>query len=111
MQAAKRDPAPEAEAHPVTGDSDWSKANLRFDGARVLTDLANCLRVFERHPDYKGRFRYNEMLNKVVDRGAVMVEWRINEITADIQERFMPDVAPDNISKALFIAANRASAK
>jgi hypothetical protein len=40
-----------------------------------------------------------------------MVEWRINEITADIQERFMPDVAPDNISKALFIAANRASAK
>lgn len=111
MQAAKLDAAPQTKINPAADDGDWSKANLRFDGARALTDLANCLRIFERHPDYMGRFRYNEMLNKVVDRGAVMVEWRINEITADVQERFLPDVAPDNVSKALFIAANRASAK
>lgn len=93
------------------GDDDWSAENLRQVDGRTLIDLANCLRVLERHPDYKGRFRFNEMLNKVVDRGAVMVEWRINEITADLQERFMPNVAPENVSKALFIAANRASAK
>lgn len=107
MQPAKLDKAPE----PVQRDEEWAVQNLRQQDGRALTDLANCLRVLERHPDYKGRFRYNEMLNKVVDRGAVMVEWRINEITADLQERFMPDVQPDNVSKALFIAANRASAK
>ncbi|MDZ7627084.1 MAG: hypothetical protein U5J99_01600 [Parvularculaceae bacterium] len=111
MQAAKLDAVPEAKLNTAAGDDEWSKANLRFDGAKPLKDLANCLRVFENHPEYKGRFRFNEMLNKVVDRGAVMVEWRINEITADLQERFMPDVAPENVSKALFIAANRASAK
>ncbi len=107
MQPAKFEKAPE----PVSSDGAWSEENLRQRDGRTLTDLANCLRVFERHPEYKGRFRFNEMLNKVVDRGAVMVEWRINEITADLQERFMPDVAPENVSKALFIAANRASAK
>lgn len=107
MQPAKL----ENEHQTVESNEDWSAANLRRQDGRVLTDLANCLRILERHPDYKGRFRFNEMLNKVVDRGAVMVEWRINEITADIQERFLPDVAPENVSKALFIAANRASAK
>ena len=107
MQPAKIEKAPE----PVESNDDWSAANLRRQDGRVLIDLANCLRILERHPDYKGRFRFNEMLNKVVDRGAVMVEWRINEITADIQERFLPDVAPENVSRALFIAANRASAK
>lgn len=113
MQPAKLDRT-QTPAATETGAQDnaaWARDNLRFDDGRILIDLANCLRVFERHPDYAGRFRYNEMLNKVVDRGAVMVEWRINEITADIQERFLPGVAPDNISKALFIAANRASAK
>ncbi len=108
MQSAKIETAP---APATQNDDEWSAQNLRWQDGRALTDLANCLRVFERHPDYKGRFRYNDMLNKVVDRGAVMVEWRINEITADVQERFMPDVAPENVSKALFIAANRASAK
>ena len=108
MQPAKIDKAP---APPAKSDADWAAENLRRDEGRVLTDLANCLRVLERHPDYQGRFRYNDMLAKVVDRGAVMVEWRINEITADLQERFLPNVAPDNVSKALVIAANRAGAK
>ncbi len=113
MQPAKRERAATA---PVEGgaspdNAGWARENLRFDGGLVLIDLANCLRVLERHPDFAGRFRFNEMLNKVVDRGAVMVEWRINEITADLQERFLPGVAPENVSRALFIAANRASAK
>ncbi len=108
MQPAKVE---KASAAPEQSNEDWALENLRMRDGRALIDLANCLRVFENHPDYRGRFRYNEMLNKVIDRGAVMVEWRINEITADIQERFLPDVAPENISKALFIAANRTSAK
>jgi hypothetical protein len=107
MQTAKIEKAPE----PVQTDVDWSAENLRRQDGRILTDLANCLRVLERHPDYKGRFRFNEMLNKVVDRGAVMVEWRINEIATEIQERFIPDVAPENVARALVIAANRFSPK
>jgi hypothetical protein len=108
MQPAKID---KVTAAPQISNEEWARENLRMRDGRVLIDLANCLRIFETHPDYGGRFRYNEMLNKVVDRGAVMVEWRMNEITADIQERFLPEVAPENISRALFIAANRASAK
>lgn len=104
-------PAKIEKSDPVPSDDDWSAENLRLRDGRPLNDLANCLRVLERHPDYKGRFRYNDMLAKVVDRGAVMVEWRINEITADIQERFLPDVAPENVAKALVIAANRGGAK
>lgn len=107
MQPAKLEKAPD----PVQSDDDWSAENLRRQDGRPLNDLANCLRVLERHPDYKGRFRYNDMLAKVVDCGSVMVEWRINEITADLQERFLPDVAPENVSKALVIAANRNAAK
>ncbi|MFN0023402.1 MAG: hypothetical protein ACKVS5_05825 [Parvularculaceae bacterium] len=108
MQQATRERVAESAA---PADLDWATENLRRTDGGVILDLANCLRIFERHPDYRGRFRYNDMLNKVVDRGAVMVEWRINEITADIQERFLPGLAVENVSKALFIAANRSSAK
>lgn len=101
----------EKASDPAQSDDSWSAENLRRSAGRPLVDLANCLRVLERHPDFKGRFRYNDMLSKVVDRGAVMVEWRINEITAEIQERFLPEVAPENVSKALVIAANRSGPK
>lgn len=104
MQAAKLEQT--AQAQPAD-DAAWARANLRFNESRPYNDIANCLRVFERHPDYKGRFKFNEMLSKVVDRGSVMVEWRINEIAADLQERFLPDVPPETVGRALVIAANR----
>jgi hypothetical protein len=104
MQAAKLDAVATAE---TATDEDWVKANLRFGDGLAYNDLANCLRVIERHPDFKGRFKFNEMLSKVVDRGAVMVEWRIHEVAAELQERFMPEVSPETVGRALVIAANR----
>lgn len=104
MQAAKLEPSAHREAG---GDAEWARANLRFDAGRPYNDLANCLRVLERHPDFRGRFKYNEMLSKVVDRGAVMVEWRISEIAAELQERFLPEIPPETVGKSLVIAANR----
>lgn len=104
MQAVKIETAAPAER---SGDEDWCKANLRFGAGAPYTDIANCLRVLERHPDFKGRFKFNEMLSKVVDRGAVMVEWRINEIAAELQERFLPEVPPEMVGRALVVAANR----
>ncbi len=104
MQAAKLEAVATPEGQT---DQDWVKANLRFGASLPYNDLANCLRVIERHPDFKGRFKFNEMLSKVVDRGAVMVEWRINEIAAELQERFMPELPPETVGRALVIAANR----
>ncbi len=92
-------------------DEVWASRNLRFAEGRAILDLANALRVVERHADYQGRFRYNEMINRVLDRGVVMVDWRLYEFTAEIQERFLPGVCGDLVDKALTIAANRASAK
>lgn len=106
MQAAKLEAAAPADG---AGDAAWARANLRFGEGRPYNDLANCLRVLERHPDFKGRFKYNEMLSKVVDRGAVMIEWRIGEIAAELQERFLPEVPPETVNRALVIAANRVS--
>ncbi len=104
MQAAKLETVETATGQT---DQDWVKANLRFGASLPYSDLANCLRVIERHPDFKGRFKFNEMLSKVVDRGAVMVEWRIHEVAAEVQERFLPEVAPETVGRALVIAANR----
>ncbi len=104
MQATKLETPVRSEA---SGDAEWARANLRFDEGRPYNDLANCLRVLERHPDFKGRFKYNEMLSKVVDRGAVMVEWRISEIAAELQERFLPEITPETVGRSLVIAANR----
>ncbi len=106
MQAARLETAAPADRQ---SDAEWGKANLRFGAGLPYNDLANCLRVIERHPDFKGRFKFNEMLSKVVDRGAVMVEWRINEIAAELQERFMPEVPPETVGRALVITANRGS--
>ncbi len=92
-------------------DEEWARQNLRFDAGRPVLDLANCLRVIERHPDFKGRYRYNEVLNKVLDRGTVMIEWRMIEFAVTLQERFLPEIAFDTASRALVLAANKASQK
>lgn len=107
MQAAAIDVAVESDS-----DAEWARRNLRHskDG-RPYLDLANCLRIIELHPDYKGRYRYNEVLNKVLDKGTVMIEWRMSEFAAILQERFMPDVPFEIAARALVIAANRAGAK
>jgi len=100
----------EADAVPAV-DADWARANLRFvDGCPVL-DIANCLRVLERHPDFKGRYRFNETLSKVLDRGTVMIEWRVSEFVATIQERFLPEIPVETAYRALVVAANRAGQK
>lgn len=92
---------------PVTDDGAWARYHLRFEDGKVIIDLANCLRVIEIHPDFKGRFKYNDTLHKVLDRGSVMLEWRISELTAILQERFMPCVPFDMVQRALVVASNR----
>jgi hypothetical protein len=93
------------------GDATWARNNLRYDGDRLLLDIANCLRVIEFHPDFKGRFKYNEILAKVLDRGSVMVDWRVSEFTATLQERFLPGVPFEVAARALVVAANRSGLK
>lgn len=93
------------------GDAAWARANLRHANGRLLLDLANCIRVIELHPDFKGRFRFNDVLGKVLDRGTVMVEWRLGEFVATLQERFLPEVSFEIAARALVVAANRASQK
>lgn len=92
-------------------DLEWSRANLRFQDGKPVLDIANALRVFERHEVFAGRFKYNETLTKVMDKGAVMLEWRVSEVVAVMQERFLPGIAPDYVSKALLVFANRAIQK
>ncbi len=95
----------------LEGDLAWARSNLRMVDGRLALDVANCLRIIELHPDYKGRFRFNEVLSKVLDRGSVMIEWRIIEFAADLQERFLPEIPVDIVAKALVAAANRAEGK
>lgn len=92
-------------------DAAWARHNLRGDQTGLYLDLANALRILEHHPDFKGRFKFNDMINKVVDRGAVMVEWKISAITAEIQERFLPMLPSELVNNALVIAANKGDAK
>jgi hypothetical protein len=93
---------------PVADDAAWARYYLRHEDGKIIIDLANCLRIFEMHPDFRGRFKYNDTLNKVLDRGGVMLEWRISEITAILQERFMPGVPFEIVQRALVVASNRA---
>lgn len=96
------------------GESDaaWARRNLRHtEDGRLVLDVANCLRLLESHPDYKGRYRYNDVLCKVLDKGTVMIEWRLFEFLAILQERFLPDLPYEAATRALVVAANRASAK
>jgi hypothetical protein len=95
----------------IDGDAHWVRTHLRFDGDQVLLDIANCLRVIELHPEFKGRYKYNEILAKVLDRGSVMVEWRMSEFTAGLQERFLPGVPHEVAARALVVAANRSGVK
>lgn len=85
----------------------WARKNLRWQAGAPLLDIANVLRVFERHEDFNTRFRYNETLNKVLDKGSVMVEWRMLEVCAVIQERFLPGVPEAIVRSALIVAGNR----
>ena len=93
------------------GDAAWARANLRHANGRLLLDIANCVRVIELHPDFKGRYKFNEVLGKVLDRGTVMVEWRLGEFVAMVQERFLPEVPYEIAARALVVVANRAMAK
>lgn len=107
MQAAAIDVAAEED-----GDRLWVRNNLRHaDDGRVFLDIANCLHVLEQHPDFKGRYKFNDVLGKVLDRGTVMVEWRLLEFAAMIQERFLPEISNDTAARALVVAANRAGSK
>ncbi|HNR75812.1 MAG TPA: hypothetical protein PKM48_01690 [Parvularculaceae bacterium] len=90
------------------GDEQWARANLREAHGRLALDIANVLRIIELHPDFKGRYKYNDTLGKVLDRGSVMIEWRVSEFVAQIQERFLPEISSEIAYKALVVAANRA---
>ena len=97
------------EKQPLSEDAQWVRQNLRFEGGQPVMDIANVLRIFERHEDYKGRFKYNDMVNRAMDKGAVMVDWRIFELCAVVQERFLPGLDNEVMLKALIVAANKAS--
>ena len=98
---------PMASAASLSADEQWARENLRWRGSEVILDLANVVRILERHQDYKGRYKYNEVLTKVMDRGSVMLEWRINDLTAILQERFMPGIPVDIVARGLLVVSNR----
>ena len=113
-EKAEASAAPEQRAapqnkRPLSDDEVWARKNLRWQGGKPIGDLANALRVFERHDDYKGRFRYNDMVNRAMDRGTVMIDWRIFELCAEIQERFLPGMDDQLMVRALTVAANKNS--
>lgn len=87
-------------------DLAWAKANLRFNGDEPVLDIANALRVLKRHETFAGRFRFNDTLNKVMDKGSVMLDWRVAEVVAVIQERFLPGISEAAVNKALIVHAN-----
>lgn len=96
---------------PPLADDAWARENLRWGDGRPFMDLANVVRILDRHEDYNRRFSYNDALAKVMDKGAVMLEWRVGDVCADIQERFLPEVPEATVAKALLIQANRVSAR
>ena len=95
----------------MTPDEAWARKSLRWREGKPVCDIANAIRILEQHPDFKGRFKYNEVLNKVLDKGTVMIEWRVNEACAVIQEGFIPAISTDCVNKALVIVANRCTVK
>ncbi|NNL88835.1 MAG: hypothetical protein HKP25_07165 [Marinicaulis sp.] len=92
-------------------DENWSLDNLRWSGERAYGDLANVLRIFGRHPEFAGRFRFNKSMGKVMNKGTVMLGWQLDETVAIVQERFIPEVSPETVIRALMICANRNSEK
>jgi len=97
--------ADEKQDRALSEDDIWSRKNLRWRDGRPIADMANALRIFERHEDFKGRYRYNEMVNRVLDKGVVMIDWRIAEVCVTIQERFIPAIDEAIVLKGLTIAA------
>jgi hypothetical protein len=88
-------------------DRVWAKQNLRWRDGFPLLDIANAMRVLDRHEDYKGRFRYNDDVDKVLDKGSIMLDWRVLEVCAEIQERFLPDISEAAMRAALTVNGNR----
>lgn len=103
--------APPKRRSPRDQDRAWAKANLRFKAGEPYCDSANVLRILERHEAFAGRFKYNDTLNKVMDKGAVMLDWRVADLVVTIQERFIPEVPVDVVEKGLIVHANRAIQK
>ncbi len=88
-------------------DRVWAKQNLRWRDGFPLLDIANAMRVLDRHEDFKGRFRYNDDVDKVLDKGSIMLDWRVLEVCADIQERFLPNIPENVVRAALTVNGNR----
>lgn len=106
--------APGASTAPDSANADadalWARKNLRWSSDKPVLDLANILRILDRHPDYAGRFCFSKGMGKVCDRGKVMLAWQIDELAAGLQERFLPGISEDSALKAVSIVANRSSA-
>jgi hypothetical protein len=98
---------PPAQSEDDNPDRVWAKENLRWRDGFPLLDIANAMRVLDRHEDYKGRFRYNDDVDKVLDKGSIMLDWRVLEVCADIQERFLPDISETAVRAALTVNGNR----
>ena len=109
--AASAEKAKAARPRELSEDQAWARANLRFKEGKPCLDIANALRVLERHEAFAGRFKFNETLNKVMDKGTVMLDWRVAEVVAVMQERFMPEISADAVEKALIVHANRSIQK
>ncbi len=91
-------------------DDRWVLENLRrCDEGYTVLDLANALRVLERHPDYTGRFHYDLAMNKVIDRGVTMVGWQKDAFAGEIQERFLAGIDVDLVHRAVDIVANKSA--
>jgi hypothetical protein len=88
-------------------DAAWVAANLRCDNGKPYRDIANVVRILMTHPDFAGRFWFNKAMVKVVDRGAIMLDWQIDALAADLQERFLPEISESIVGSAVVIAANR----
>jgi hypothetical protein len=104
QQPASQSPAQHEDDNP---DRVWAKQNLRWRDGFPLLDIANAMRVLDRHEDYKGRFRYNDDVDKVLDKGSIMLDWRVLEVCAEIQERFLPDISETAMRAALTVNGNR----
>ncbi|MEL6112960.1 MAG: hypothetical protein AAFR20_09155 [Pseudomonadota bacterium] len=91
-------------------DTDWIEENLRrCEEEYCYLDLANILRVLERHPDYVGRFHYDINMHKVIDRGVTMQTWQVDALAGEIQERFLPGISEDLVHKSVAIVANKSA--
>lgn len=89
-------------------DEEWASANLRqCEEGYLILDLANVLRIVERHPEFVGRYLYDVNMHKVIDNGVIMVQWQVDALAGEIQERFMPGVNEALVQKAVDVAANK----